>query len=88
MIEILFKPSFIKQMNKLEKELAEEVIEKIELLKNPVNHVQLKVHKLHGRLSSFFSFSVNYKVRVVFEYTSKDKKQVVLLVVDDHDLYK
>jgi len=87
-IKISFKPSFIKQINRLEKELLDETIEKIEIFKNPKNHQVLKVHKLHGKLASFFSFSVNYKWRIVFEYTSKKKDEAVLLIIDDHDIYR
>ena len=86
MIQISFKPTFVKQMNKLEKELVEEVFEKIELFKNEKNHKLLKVHKLHGKLSEHFSFSVNYKFRIVFKY--ERKSQVVFLDIGDHDIYK
>jgi len=86
MLIISFKATFVKQMNKLEKALAEEVFEKIDLFKDVKNHKLLKVHKLHGKLSNCFSFSVNYKTRIVFEYETKN--EVVFLMIGDHDLYK
>jgi mRNA-degrading endonuclease YafQ of YafQ-DinJ toxin-antitoxin module len=86
MIEIKFKPSFIKKFDVLEKELQEEVLEKIELFKDSKNHEQLKVHKLHGQLKENHSFSVNYKFRIVFNYISK--KEVVFLTIGDHEVYK
>jgi mRNA-degrading endonuclease YafQ of YafQ-DinJ toxin-antitoxin module len=86
MLTISFKATFVKQMNKLEKALAEEVFEKIDLFKDVKNHKLLKVHKLHGKLSNCFSFSVNYKTRIVFEYETKN--EVVFLMIGDHDLYK
>lgn len=86
MIQISFKPTFVKQMNKLEKALVEEVFEKIELFKNKENHKTLKVHKLHGKLAGYFSFSLNYKFRIVFLYESGN--HVVFLDIGDHDLYK
>ena len=86
MIQISFKPTFVKQMNKLKKELVEEVFEKIELFKNEKNHKLLKVHKLHGKLSEHFSFSVNYKFRIIFKYERKG--QVVFWDIGDHDIYK
>lgn len=86
MLEIGFKPSFIRQFKQLEKDLREEVEEKIELLKNGENHKMLKVHKLHGHLSSAWSFSVNYKIRIVFEYETKS--QITLLAIGDHEIYK
>lgn len=86
MIQISFKPTFVKQMNRLEKELVLEVFEKIELFKNEKNHKILKAHKLHGELSGRFSFSVNYKTRIVFKYETKNN--VVFLDVGDHDMYR
>lgn len=86
MLTISFKPTFVKQVNRLEKALIDEVFEKIELLKKEENHKALKVHKLHGKLSGYFSFSVNYNTRIVFEYLTKN--EIVLLFVGGHDIYK
>jgi plasmid maintenance system killer protein len=86
MLSISFKPSLIRQVNKLEEELVDEVFEKIELFRNPLNHGTLRVHKLHGRLKNCFSFSVNYRFRIVFTWQSKN--EAVLLILGDHDIYK
>jgi len=86
MIQISFKASFLRQLNKLEKALAEEALEKIEILKDRENHKKLKVHKLHGGFSGCFSFSVNYRTRIIFEYLSD--KEIALLYIGDHDLYE
>lgn len=85
MLTVSFKPSFLRKMNGLDASFREEVIEKINLLKNIQNHKLLKVHKLHGPLSGTFSFSVNYKTRIVFQYVSKT--EVALLSIGDHDIY-
>ena len=66
--------------------LQKEVKIKIGLFKDRKNHKILEVHKLKGRLSGFYAFSVNYKDRIVFEYASKD--EAVLLAVGDHEIYK
>ena len=86
MLTISFKATFVKRMNKIEKELVDEVFEKVELFKNEKNHKVLKVHKLHGKFSGCYGFSVNYKTRIVFEYETKN--EVVFLDIGDHDLYK
>jgi plasmid maintenance system killer protein len=86
MIGIIFLPTFVKLFNKLESDLQSEVLEKIDLFKNPRNHEQLKVHKLHGKLKNRYSFYVNYKFRIIFTYVSK--KEAVLLTVGDHEVYK
>ncbi len=86
MLEVAFKPKFVKQFDALEEQLQQEVLEKIQLFRDPKNHKQLKVHKLHGKLKEQYGFSVNYAYRIVFYYSSK--KEAVLLAVDDHDIYK
>ena len=86
MLEIFYAPVFIRQLKSLEKDLQEEVLEKIELFKKRNNHKQLKIHRLKGRLSGRYSFSINYKMRIVFDYLSK--KETVLLAIGDHDIYK
>ncbi len=85
-MEILYKSTFIRQFNKLDKELQQEVLEKIELFKNIENHNLLKVHKLHGKFKDCHSFSVNYEFRIVFSW--EDKNTVVFLVIGNHDIYR
>lgn len=86
MINIIYSPVFVKQFGKLDKDFQDEVIEKIELFKNKDNHLLLKVHKLHGELKEFYSFSVNYKIRIVFIWSKND--EVTLFAIGDHDVYK
>lgn len=86
MIEIGYKPGFIREFQKLEPALQQEVREKIELFKDKKNHEHLKVHKLKGSLKDRWSFSINYRYRIVFQWIDEDS--VVLLAVGDHDVYK
>ena len=71
MIKIIYAPVFVKQLKKLEPSLQNEVLEKVESFKDKNNHKTLKVHKLHGKFTDCFSFSVNYNTRIVFEYLGK-----------------
>ena len=86
MIDVTYKATFVRQFDALEGGLQGEVIQKIQLFKNPTNHKHLKVHKLHGVLRSCYGFSVNYKFRIVFNYISRN--EVVLLAIGDHDVYQ
>ena len=85
-MEVKYKPSFVREFKKLPTELREEALEKIKLFKNKGNHKKLKVHKLIGKLKDFYSFSVTYSHRIVFEYEKKDV--AVFLGIGDHDIYK
>ena len=86
MVQVYFSENFIRLYGKLEPDLKEEIKEKIELFKNPKNHRALKTHKLHGKFNNSYAFSVNYRIRIVFFYTPK--KEIILLDVGDHDMYK
>lgn len=86
MIRVAYKATFLRQFDNLDAPLQEEILEKIEKFKNPANHQQLKAHKLHGRLKDFYSFSVNYRFRIVFEYLSSN--ETVLLAIGNHEVYR
>ncbi len=86
MVKVAYTPTFLKEFKKLEKDLQNEAIEKIELFEEGVQHPFLKTHKLKGKLKDRYSFSVNYKTRIVFQYLSK--KDVIFLAIGDHDVYK
>lgn len=86
MIEAEYTSNFVKELKKLDQELLEEALEKVELFKNRKNHKMLKVHKLHGKLRGKLSFSINYKYRIVFRYVTS--KIASLLSIGDHDVYK
>ena len=84
-MDIAYKPTFIRQFNKLESALQDEIHETIlELQKTPPPE-SLRVHKLTGKLKGFLSCSVNYKYRIVFQ---KVKKEYILHSVGDHDVYR
>ena len=85
-LSVAYTPAFTRQFKTLELELREEAIEKIKLFKDSTSHRGLKVHKLKGYFHDRYSFSVNYKFRIVFSYLSK--KESVLLAIGDHDIYK
>lgn len=83
MITIRYAPSFVRMYKSLYPRLKEEVKEKINLFRKKGNHAKLKVHKLHGLLHGVQAFTVNYRIRIVFEYS--DKNTADLLFVGFHD---
>ena len=86
-MKILYLSKFEKQYKALSakvKNLAEER-EKI-FRKNPFDS-RLKTHKLHGKLSSFLAFSINYEYRIIFDFLDKKKNIVRFYSVGRHDIY-
>ena len=51
---------------------------------NPFDR-RLKSHKLHGKMQGLWSFSVDRRYRILFEFDGDD---VIFLDIGDHDLYK
>lgn len=83
---IRYKPSFVRDFKKLPSGLQEDILEKIELFRIVENHDKLKIHKLNGRLKDFYSFSVTYSHRIVFQYEARE--EIVFVAVGNHDVYK
>ena len=85
-MNISYASSFLKQVKRCDLSLQEEVFTAVELFQQNPHHPSLKTHKLQGKLAGRWSFSVNYKIRIVFEYLSEEN--AVLLAVGSHDVYK
>lgn len=85
MIEIAFSSSFKRAFKRriagnVERENTFRV--KIELFKNNPFEPGLKTHKLSGKLKDYWSFSVEYDLRIIFYFSEKEK--VVLVDVGTH----
>jgi len=85
-MEIFYTSKFKREYKKLSKniKLAAEGREAI-FRKNPFDP-SLDIHKLHGRLREFWSFSIGFRNRIVFELGDKDI--VYFHSVGDHDIYQ
>lgn len=85
-MDVAFTPQFRRQFRKLPPTLQEEAFEKIAAFKNPAKHAALRVHKLQGELKGRWSFSINYRYRIVFMW-EKQNISAILLAVGDHSVY-
>ncbi|MHB8860199.1 MAG: type II toxin-antitoxin system RelE family toxin [Minisyncoccota bacterium] len=86
MLEVEYAASFIRQFKKLDDELQDEILERIDLFKSKKNHQFLEVHKLHGELANRYGFSINYRARVIFTY-ARNRRVAQLLAVGGHEIY-
>jgi addiction module RelE/StbE family toxin len=72
-------------LNKIVKrnvKLANLIDEKLELFKTNKNNPSLRLHKLSGNLSKYWSLSVNRSIRISFQYT---KDGILLVDIGPHD---
>ncbi len=81
-----YTPTFAKNYKKLPTVIKNKA-EKRELIfrQDPFSS-SLKTHKLTGKLSDYWSFSIDYHHRIVFRFT--DPLQVLFVDVATHSIYR
>jgi len=57
----------------------------VKFISNPFDP-SLKTHKLTGKLTDYWSFSVDYHIRILFEFI--DKKMAGFIDIGTHEIYK
>ena len=66
--------------------MSEELFwEKVQLFITDPYHLQLKTHKLSGKLKELWSFSIEYDVRVVFYFTKDKPPKAIFIDIGSHD---
>ncbi len=76
MTEIAFSPSFKRAFKKRiagRKPLEENIWKRVEMFKVDPHDVRLRTHKLSGELREFWSFSIDYDVRVAFQFAARNR---------------
>ena len=86
-MKVAFTPQFRRQFRKLPKKLQEETLDKIDSFTQLKQHTSLHVHKLNGKMAGRWSFSVNYRYRIVFMW-EKQNASAILLAIGDHTIYE
>lgn len=85
-IKTIYYSSQFKKSIKRYKFLRYQIEKKISLfIEDPFKPI-LKTHKLSGKLNTYWSFSVNYHVRILFEFI--DNETVGLIDIGTHEIYK
>ena len=86
MIEVAFSSSFIRAFHKQMKstpKIRSQFDEKLQIfLDNPFDP-RLKTHKLSGKLSEIWSFSISYQLRITFSFIESNK--VIFENIGNHD---
>ena len=74
MTEVAFSSSFKRAFKKRvegRKPLEEKFWKRVEMFRENPHDPRLRTHKLSGDLQEYWSFSVEYDVRVVFQFATK-----------------
>jgi len=76
MTEITFSSSFKRAFKKRiegRKDLERKFWKRVEIFQSNSFDSRLRTHKLSGELKEFWSFTIEYDVRVVFQFATKNR---------------
>jgi len=85
-MEIVYASKFRREYKKLPKKIKDTAEQNENIFRDDPFHKSLNTHKLHGRLKEFWSFSIGYKYRIMFEFA--DKNIAHFHSVGNHDIYQ
>jgi addiction module RelE/StbE family toxin len=84
-MKIFYTKKFEREYKKLNKEIKLKVELKEGILRKNPFAPALKTHKLSGELGDFWSFSVDFSYRIVFEFINDN---IFFHSIGNHDIYK
>lgn len=61
--------------------------QRISLFRRDPFDSRLDTHRLHGKLKNQWSFSVDARNRILFEFLNKKREDVVFLDIGNHSIY-
>ena len=85
---IYIYPRYRRSFNNLNSQLQRLADERVEIFRRNPFDSRLETHRLHGTLKKQWSFSVDQRYRILFEFLGKKKDEVVFLDIGDHSIYR
>ena len=85
-MQIYYSSKFAREYKKQSPTVKRQAETKEIIFRENPNDNRLKTHALTGRLIGFHAFSINHKVRIIFEF--KSKNVIWFHSIGSHDIYK
>jgi mRNA-degrading endonuclease YafQ of YafQ-DinJ toxin-antitoxin module len=85
---IYYYPRFQRNYKNLDHQIQERAEERIALFRSNPFDVRLDTHPLHGRLKKQWSFSIDSRHRVVFEFLNRKRLEVLFIDIGNHSIYR
>lgn len=85
---IYIHPQYTRSYKRLDLRLQRLADTRILIFKHGAFDHRLDTHPLHGKLKKQWSFAVDRKNRILFEFLDKKKEKVVFLDIGDHAIYR
>ena len=84
--KIYYSSKFQKNFKKIPERIQKEMIKKEKLFRQNPLHPLLKTHRLKGKYEKFYSFSLTYSYRILFEFISDER--VGFVNIGTHAIYR
>jgi len=84
-MEVFYSPQFVREYRQLPTEVKEKAKKKEKIFRRNPFDERLKTHKLKGKLDDFWSFSIDFRYRIIFKF--QNNNTVRFYVIGDHSLY-
>lgn len=85
-MKIYYSSKFYREYKKLPQKIKKLAEEKEAIFRKDPHDIRLKTHALTGELKGYWSFSIDHKIRIIFEFRSKGV--IWFHSVGTHDIYK
>jgi len=85
-MKIYYSSKFAKEYKRLPLKVKSVAEKKEKIFRRNPHDIILKTHKLTGKLKGYYSFSIDYQYRIIFELV--EKKTVWFHSVGTHEIYK
>lgn len=85
---LYFHPRFRRSYRGLENQIKADAEKRVALFHIDPFDIRLDTHRLHGKLNKQWSFSVNNRYRILFEFLNREKTEVAFLDIGDHRIYR
>jgi mRNA-degrading endonuclease YafQ of YafQ-DinJ toxin-antitoxin module len=83
--KITYSSHFAKAFKALPEKIKNQAIQKENIFRANCFDTRLKSHKLKGKLKEYWSFSINYSYRILFEFG--DDGEVGFIDIGTHSIY-
>ena len=84
-MKILYLPKFAREYKKLSSRIQDLAEKREQIFRKDPFDPRLKTHRLRGPLEGFWSFSIDYKNRIIFDFAHN--KTIRFYSIGDHDIY-
>ena len=85
-MKIIYSSKFAKEYKRLPIKIKKSAQRKENIFRKDPFDPSLKTHKLTGKLKEYYSFSIDYQYRIIFELAGKDI--IWFHSVGTHEIYK